>query len=161
MANYNTDMKRLYRTQGLIIYIYMLICIMLDPPLVELGLGCSIKIEAGTPMFVADPGVGCQENEHPYVLSYSTSSIHVPQKIPKVGLQTQLTMIRASGRWVNYQCVPLVSNGLTIVKPFLSQLFLTIWQMVRVRYHQHHVPIVLPGEYPTNGCRKINRKGRR
>ena len=45
----------------------MLICIMLDPPLVELGLGCSIKIEAGTPMFVADPGVGCQENEHPYV----------------------------------------------------------------------------------------------
>ena len=56
----------------------MLICIMLDPPLVELGLGCSIKIEAGTPMFVADPGVGCQENEHPYVLSYSTSSIHVP-----------------------------------------------------------------------------------
>ena len=59
----------------------MLVCIMLDPPLVELGLGCSIKIEAGTPIFVADPGVGCQENEHPYVLSYSTSSIHVPEKI--------------------------------------------------------------------------------
>lgn len=92
----------------------MLICIMLDPPLVELGLGCIVKIKAGTPNFVADPGVGCQENEHPYVLSYSISSIHVyscplkgwianPVNYDKsIWQMGYLSMFTTSDQWINY-----------------------------------------------------------